>query len=45
MHNNPMNGTPPVLDQIADMVLSYRPKDKQKKARPRKKKKAKRGKS
>ena len=34
---------PPVLDKIADVVLAYRPKEKQKKARKRKPKKAKRG--
>ena len=28
--------TPPELDQIADVVLNYRPKDKRKKARKRK---------
>lgn len=37
-----MKKTPPVLDAIADVVLAYRPKSKQKKARKRKK--AKRGK-
>jgi hypothetical protein len=35
-----MKGVPEVLDKMADVVLAYRPKDKAKK--PRKRKKAKR---
>jgi hypothetical protein len=36
--------TPTVLDQIADMVLNYRPKPKSKSAKKRAKKSAKKGK-
>lgn len=35
-----MKTVPPILDKMADLVLSYHPKDKAKK--PRKRKKAKR---
>jgi hypothetical protein len=39
-----MKRVPPILDKIVDVVLAYRPKAKQKKARKRKPaKKAKRG--
>jgi hypothetical protein len=34
--------TPPELDKIADAVLNYRPKNKAKMAKPRKRRKAKR---
>ena len=34
--------TPPELDRIVDVVLNYRPKNKQKTLKPRKRRKAKR---
>lgn len=37
-----MKNVPPELDKIADVVLNYRPKNKAKMAKPRKRRKAKR---
>ena len=37
MKSYPTQAAPPDLDKIADVVLAYRPKAKQKKARKRKK--------